>query len=356
MTSKNELPARKRKLAFTVTTKTAEGETIAESRPRQDPPKPAAPPPMGGQSGGRMKVALPTVAEEEREATLADSDSRYIEIDHLPSGGVFYPFERLSIRRLGVPEVRKAYQAHMTKSFRTFVQILTPSIDRDAYSLTIGDFWYLMYFHQSNSYPKSPATMSFECMGKEHLEKVKNGELEPETLRQKMEVRYKELKEHSINEEIGYQLAELISEVRERFNVTLYPPTVQDTIEMVEEMEALDEKALNASSSDKLATSALDFVRNKSAYADLEWINEYASYLHPAIHGTSIKQRREFLDSLDNDMLELFDYIDRFKKLSQHGIVETVKTKCTVCAAERMVPTSLSAAMFLPDLQRAKLA
>lgn len=341
-------PQPRRSLSFSVQTTTNEGTTEATNFASIDN-KP--------QPSNRSVLTGPPTPEVERESTLADTEASYSEIPTLPSSKLFYPWDRISIRRMGVPEVRKAYQAHVTSSFRSFVQVLTPTIDRDAYALTIGDFWFLMYYHQNNSFPKSPATVSYTCTGDQHLQDVRDGKLAPDTLSQKTQINFRELKEITIDDEKSAKLSALITKVANETGVYLYPPTVQDTIEMTEDAERAEEEL--AAESVKAGTAGMSpiaVMRHTQMNKDREWINDYASFLHPQ-HGTTLAERREFLENPENNIpLELFNYIDEFRELSEHGIVENVKTKCTVCAAEKVVPTTLSAAMFLPDLQRAKLA
>jgi hypothetical protein len=292
------------------------------------------------------------------ESTLADSDPRYIELPSPPSRCLFYDWTRLSIRKLSVAEVRKAFQAAQTESFRHFAQILASTLDRPYLGLTIFDFWWCMYYHQQNSYPQAPATVNYTCNHQKHKDMVKMGKATKESLQQKAQVRRQEFEEINISEESNQLAGDLMASTKDELGVILYPPTVMDAIEMTEDKELMEERTMLNHLSEAVKNnpsdiqSAMELQKSRAEYQDYLWINEMASWLHP-VHGHSIADRREFLESGQVD-IEIFDRIEKFQKLVQHGIVERIITTCQVCAGENVIPVTLSPAHFLPELQRAK--
>lgn len=343
--------------------------TVANANPNMiaSPPMPNAPAPRNTRTmtvntpdpvrvPGQLNL-MPNYAMS-AESTLADSDSRYIELPTPPSRCHFYDWKRMSIRKLTVAEVRKAFQAAQTESFRHFTQILAATLDRPYLTLTIFDFWWCMYYHQQNSYPKAPATVSYTCQSQKHHDLVKLGKATRESLQQKAQVRRQEFEEITISDENELRAGELMEKVRDSIGVILYPPTVMDAIEMTEDKDLMEERTMldhltmAAKNNPTDVQAAMELQKARAEYQDFLWINEMASWLHPC-HGNSIAERREFLESGEVD-ISIFDYIDEFQKLVQHGIIETIKTTCQVCAGENVIPVTLSPAHFLPELQRAK--
>lgn len=324
-------------------------------------------PPTGGGGSSTMPPARPMPGTlnlvpnyaPTAESTLADTDARYMELPTPPSRNYFYSWTRMSIRKMSTAEVRKAYQAHQTESFRHFAQLLSSTLDRPYLQLTLYDFWWCMYYHQQNSFPKAPGTATYTCENQVHHDKVKLGHLHKDTLIQKAQIHRQDLEEIEITEEQNLKAGDLMQRCRELYNVILYPPTVQDAIELTEDKELVEERSmLNhllqtvKTNPDDIET-AIEFQKRRAEYQDFLWINEMASWLHP-VHGATIADRRAFLESGEVD-LEVYNCIEEFQQLTRHGIVERIKTTCTVCAGENVIPVTISPAHFLPALQRAKL-
>lgn len=305
------------------------------------------------------KIALPEIPE--REYTKSDDQSGWTELDGLPSHSMFYPWTRASVRRMTVSDVRKAYRASATKSQRDLAQVIHACLDRDVMSMTSGDYWYTMYFHQSNSYPKAPITIKYTCTDEGHVKRVAEGELERSTLDVSTSFGKSDLRVVEIDDDRGRAIQRLLIDTHEKFGIYLYPYTVATMIEMVEGNEARLEKNLSemmelnervqADPDDMMASYRLG--RKRKEVQDAEWIYEMAGYLHPQ-HGESLAERVAFLEQMED--LDIFDAIEEFKKLSEHGVIEIVTVTCPHCQARKEVTARMDAVNFLPAVQRAKFA
>lgn len=304
------------------------------------------------------KLGDPSKTVVASEFAKSDTDSRYVDITDIPSGTLFYDWSRVSIRRMGVMDVRKAYHAQQTGSFRSFTQILGPTIDRDVGSLTLKDFWYFMYFHQNNSYPKATWHADFTCDNEEHLAEVRDGKKLEKTLHSKTQVRSRSLSTVVIDQERADRITAYIKKVQTDHGILLYPMTVADNIMWLEELEELEETKMvrdlhtrvrlleQAGAQDIDVTPVLMQIDSiQRGMSDLEWMTEFAMHLHPT-HGATVKERREFLEQQENP--DILTCIEEFIELSDHGVIELVKGTCAGCSAEVEVPVSLSAERFLP--------
>ena len=146
-------------------------------------------------------VALPEDVYEDikqqNESVSANMDTKFVSIS-LPSNFVFYPFKTLSIKPIGLNQQRKLSRGLSTGSMKTVVETINTCIDQDIYQLTIGDFWFLMFWLRINSFKKSTWKISFTCDSPRHLDAISNKECDASTLENVVEVTNTLIKEQQL--------------------------------------------------------------------------------------------------------------------------------------------------------------
>ena len=305
-------------------------------------------------------INTPSPSHDQR-STLADSDSSYqrIDADTLPSKGLFYEFTALSIRKFHIPELKKVYRARTTSSFRTLVEAIQSTIDRDLFQMTIGDFWYLMYWHRINSYLSAPLEISFTCTDEQHNKKVKDGKLDKETLEGRVTLNKTTLRPQYIED--AEAVSEIIAKVFHDYEgITLCPTRVIDLIENTSMMdtlggvEAIAEELANTNPGPNgdSPVVAVTVAKKIAEHLDEEWLNDYVGLLHPT-HGDTLEKKREFLmvtSATKAYGFELLQDMDTFNALTAHGVEEYVTTQCKGCGAKAEGKISASALDFFPAI------
>lgn len=323
-------------------------------------------------------IPVPTVEGSASPApapeTLSNKDSRYTEIPDLPSNYIFYPYQRLSVRRFSFPQdMKKLYHAHTTGNFRELVQVINATIDSDksAFDLTAGDFYFLLYWHRINSLPKNPMKIEFTCENQDHLDKIEALEAQIKTAgspeeKIALETDHKKLVDSldntdylkatniqaiSINKEKAEQISAFVQHVRDNssHHCLFYPARVIDICDSLEMLEQLTD-AKNIMLRGTPQKAGLEIARKTSEVADEDWLNQYASCLNPKAHGLTLDARRKWLASqnFDNDFM---DDADKFNEMTKHGVIESVKLTCRGCGNTVETPISIDISSFFPNLQ-----
>jgi len=306
--------------------------------------------------------------------TGADKDSRYVDIPDLPSGYIFYPYQKLSIRRLSFPQdMKKLYHAHTTGNFRELVQVINATIDPDksAFDLTAGDFYFLLYWHRIHSLPKTPLKIEFTCDSQKHLDMIEAIEAKikiattPEE-KTALEAEHKKLVETldnteylkdtniqtlSINKEKAEQISTFVQDVMDKSNhhCLFYPARAIDVCDSLEMLEQLTD-AKNIMLRGTPQKAGLEIARKTTEVADEDWLNQYASSLNPKTHGLTLAERRKWLTAQNFDA-DFMDDADKFNEMSKHGVIESVKLKCRGCGDTLETSISIDVASFFPNLQ-----
>lgn len=350
--------------------KSADGTQLRESFTVQ--PKAKRPPVsvLGVQGDESAMTAAPapvpaSILDENPEkvlSTLADSDSRYVRIpvEQLPSKGAFYDYTALSVRKFPFPAFKKIARAQATSSFRTLVEVVNESIDRDLFSMTTGDFWFLMYWHRINSYLTAPLDITFHCSNPAHIAATQlppDDEMyqDPKTLEGLVTLQKSNLQVEFIPDE--EKLAACIAHMYNTYGILPDPPRVKDLIENVEMMDRLSGleafKAEMKANGDESAASVAVSVGDKVLEsAEEEWLNDNASLLSD-FHGVTLEAKRTWLlaHTEERDIgYELQQEFDTFQGLVAHGIRESVRTTCRGCGGSAEGIISANALRFFPSL------
>ncbi len=249
----------------------------------------------------------------------AQADARYVEVgDILPSKCLVYTEKSVAVRPFEVPEINKIHRAIVEKTIRHEVDAMSACLSISAYQLTLGDFYWLMYWEYVNSYKRMPKTVSWRCSNPEHLEKVVSLETGPETLQNTEVITNSHLKEEALDIERVNLFAE---KFYTEYGLYLDLPRVSDLVETENETDN-----------------------------DTEWYNKYAALISRQHYGATTKQRREYLKgwfkahSNPDVLMDFEDWIE----LTQHGVQEEVTVTCKECGATDKVELSVTPLSFLP--------
>lgn len=281
-------------------------------------------------------------------------DSRYAELTDLPSKFAFYQsLHSIAIRRFNLMDIRKLHHAVVTNDIREFVQTINNTLGNfSAFDLTVGDFWYLCYWHKINSYTKTPFIMESVC---KNIKKHKSEKPVVEVL-QITDTKLIEKKLEN-QEELHAFILKQIDET----GISFAPVRMIDEIEIQEDIEKLKDEtenkaALARSTSGEEPDPAiaekigLETVKKAREIATKQWWLDLAAHLHPS-HGISLKDRVKWLDShaekLDDGFLASYR---EFDALSDHGVKEFVTLKCKECENKVEQEVSTDIGTFLPEL------
>ena len=307
----------------------------------------------GGQiSVANVKIENPVI--EAQEIAYAEKNSDYSNLSsELPSRFAFYVYNTLSSKRFGTPEVIKLAEGTDFEDFRMIVDCVSAVIDPDksAYDLTLGDFFYLMYWLRINSFKKSIYKLRFNCQNIAHKSMIMEGALSPESLTNEIIIK------KTSDLEIIYPdievAAKICTEVKNNYNIMLYPMTVRTFCELQDYRTKIKDfdKIIEDETKPEAAIQAA-----KDSKRELEhtyYMNEYASYLHP-VHGETLLQKVNFLRTAKTDA-DLLEYIDDFISVCDHGVKETAVADCKECKAKTEINVSIDALHFFPAILRAQL-
>lgn len=268
---------------------------------------------------------MPTVNENRPTTeTLSDSDSNYVSID-LPSNFSLYKFDTLSIRPFRIPDIKKLYRARQESSQRMLGQAIGAAIDRNPFKMTVGDFYFLMYWLRINSFDKAPYEIKWTCGHPEHVDKVNDGTLAYETLKNVALTDRTKVETHDMDIDAT---AAVMEDALEKFGVRLNAPTFADLVTLEEYAEENGEEE--------------DF---KETY----FMMKYASFLDSNdVQGNTLVEKEKWLSEKGEPAL-LF-VLDKFQEVSDHSVVDRVKVTCKECGTSTEVAFSVDVLSFFPSL------
>ena len=206
-------------------------------------------------------------------------DSRFFSIGALPSGYAPYDFDELMIRPFSFVELKLLSRAAQTKTDMNVVHAVNNCVSEDAFNLTVGDFYYVLFWLRVNSYPKTPWTVSWTC----------RNVLEDE-------------------EEQRLCGASNISRISSS-SVEILP------LEKTELPEGIDFPR----------AKHLDDIQDLLKDPDTRYLVKEIQW----IAGDSIPEKIRKLES--SESLDLFEAAKQASDDLQHGIVETIQLKCKEC-------------------------
>lgn len=100
--------------------------------------------------------------------------------DNMPSRMYPYDFQELTVKNFGVKQLGLLSKCLVQNDLRYMLEAMSQVIDKAITDLTIGDFYYLLAWQRTVSYPKSPVISEWHCQG--YLYTIKGQSLPPMTL------------------------------------------------------------------------------------------------------------------------------------------------------------------------------
>lgn len=268
-------------------------------------------------------------------------DSQYLTTG-LPSKCLFYGFtdNSIGVRRFNNDDVCKIYDARADKSMRMLVEAVGATLDRfSVWDLTVGDFWFLMYWHRINSYPKNPFIVNWTCVSDEHLELIRQNKQEIKSLEQEMMLKRSDLQTVELEEK---SLLEQIGRIHHEFGVSATLMRMGDYVRIIEMEEENDAaRAHNVTAGKTLEKVTVPYKASDFLLA------RHASNLSTK-HGLTLADRMAALHTLAD--FSLWPQLDKLVTLGDHGVVEKYHVGCKVCGAKAEVEVALDALTFLPEL------
>lgn len=289
-------------------------------------------------------------------------DERYQEL-YLPSRFLPYDFKRMHVRQMTRREVKAIIRAKASGSIRHLINAVGQTLDVDPYALTLGDFWYILYWHRVNSYKKSPFMVTWECKNADHVARTElnpnnedgtpNGKyLAKATLKNSFTLDRSKIKEIAIDADKYVELATRLFNEYDGLQVT--PQTVADFADMLEaeEEDQLRKQAkqhqLGQQDSDdpeevfKILMELTEEIGN----AEVRMFGYRYAMLVSQVHGETMQERDDYLDQFPP---EITDDLEEFLKVSDHGVNESFNVTCAGCGASMEVQSSVDALSFLPS-------
>src|SRR5271168_2791326 len=249
----------------------------------------------------------------------------------LPSKFAFYRFKDLYVKPFKGKHLSKLSRAHAEGSLQQLVEVVssvvsttTPNVGPLAFELTLPDFFFVLYWLRQNSYTKSSFIHKTQCNDLQHIQRVKSGELQPDSLQIAQVISKGQLTVTELDQLPDPEYFKFPDEVP--FYLT--PATMRTAIETLEspKMHAKDHEEF-----EYLAQLA-SFIQHK---AFLEGPNGY----------WNVEQRAASMEEAEGDEVQLIKEYE--KAVAGYGVQEKITVTCKVCGASRVTKVSLDAHSFL---------
>lgn len=299
------------------------------------------------------KIAMPEAPTI--ETSYAEKNPNYYNLaNELPSQFCFYDFNTLSAKRLGLQQIAKLSEASEMDDLAGVVDCVSSVIDPDktALALTPGDFFYLLYWLRIHSFKKAPYQLEFKCTNPDHIARALQGKVSADTLNN--EVIINKSSQLTLKYPNTERATEIVNHVQQTYGINLYPANMATFLQTEDYILKLADIELKLNNPRLPAEEKPALEQQKQQLTSEYSLYEYAAYLHP-IHGTTLKDRIKFLNSLEADADLLF-YIDEFIEACEHGVEEAAKVRCLECNAEVEISVSIDALHFFPKILRNKFA
>lgn len=236
-------------------------------------------------------------------------DSRFSDIGQLPSKYYPYDLKDLHIRPFGVKELRLLSKAITYNNLDYMVSAVDQVIDHDAFSLTIGDFYYVLMWLRLQSFPKTPLVVTWPCEEKVLFHKETGDMLFNDVQRSMTE---EELYNYRL-EDCGTHNSESI------YHTTLDIIHLEDDFDLA----ALDSRL------DYPRARHLNDITQALADPELRMIVNAAQWIKIEVGEDTLENKIKLLEEQSD--LELFDSASAANQVVVHGLAEATKLTCRKC-------------------------
>lgn len=258
-----------------------------------------------------------------------ERDPKFVYAD-LPSGFFFYDFKQLAVSNVKGSTQAKFARAASEKRTRHVVDAISSLLPGDltAWTLTIPDFYWLMYWIRLNFYTKPTLIHTAICTSHSHLEKIRDKKLPKETLSSVHTITNTSLKESTLDKAKIDRLENFLVTADLKFledsPFDLCPATIRDIVDVEENFSEHED------------------------YSEIEHLIDFSSFIQykdPEMGYASQEVRLKYVADLDVAHL---DTIKEFASLvSDYGVDESIKVRCPECSADIVTRVSISAHSFL---------
>jgi len=292
----------------------------------------------------------------------AEVDPSFMSIG-VPSQFKFYDFKQLTVSCLKGIHQAKMSRAAKDRKMRYVVEAISSTLGEgvSAFDLTPQDFYFLMYWHRLQSFPKNPQMIPFTCTDKDHvrrtiLKKDHKDYLLPETLDISTIMDATTLKTEYLEELDLTPFADLVAKY------DLHVETMRDIVEFSElqEEEPYYEEAIAASEGNPPApevpdpelgsestTATVEIEENSDeSFDEVEWLQVRSVFLRRGPGRNTILERNEIVKQMSAD--EVMDLDKYIEAVTNYGVSESTILKCKGCGASHRVKLSVDALTFLP--------
>lgn len=292
--------------------------------------------------------------------TQAEADPSFMSIG-VPSQFKFYDFKLMTVSCLKGIHQAKMSRAAKDRKMRYVVEAISSTLGEgiSAFDLTPQDFYFLMYWHRLQSFPKNPQMIPFTCSDKDHvrrtiLKKEHKDYLPPETLDISTIMDSTTLKTEYLEELDLAPFAELIAKY------DLHVETMRDIVEFSElqEEEPYYEEAVAGAEVDPQAAAESEFgaegttatvaedTESDESFDEVEWLQVRSVFLRRGPGRNTILERNEIVKQMSAD--EIMDLDKYIEAVTNYGVSESTILKCKGCGASHRVKLSVDALTFLP--------
>jgi hypothetical protein len=257
------------------------------------------------------------------------TDGRYQDIGNLPSNFFPYEYKKLYVRPFTVKELRLISKAAMLKDYSHLIRAVDLVMTEDAYSLTIGDFYYILMWLRIHSMPKTPYIIEWHCHSPVLIHKETKALIfNDETFEEPAE-----------EDEDAYDV-----EVCKTHNSEIIHMTDVDILCIEDDFEGINEEGSTLFDFPRVAI--LGELEEAKANPELQLIIGAAQWISSTNeimkNGQPVKcetlvDKIAFLEEQQD--CQIFDDAAAINELVIHGIVETTKLTCRRC--RKNVPHTL---------------
>ena len=291
----------------------------------------------------------------------AEIDPNYQSIG-LPSEFRLYDFKQLTVSNLKGVHQAKLSRAAKERKMRYVVEAISSTLGEgvSAFDLTPQDFYFLMYWHRLQSFPKNPQMIPFTCTAKDHIRRTilrtdHPEYLSPDTLDISTILTDTSLKTEYLQTLDLSKWADLDAKYQ------LGVETMRDIVEFSElqEEEAYYKEESNENPSyeeendsgeedlgSEGTTASLKEETSDEDFTEVEWLQERSVFLKRGPGRNTILERNEIIKDFSSD--EIFELEKYIEAVSAYGVAESTTLKCKACGASHRVKLSVDALTFLP--------
>lgn len=279
--------------------------------------------------------------------TQAEVDPNYMTIG-LPSQFVFYPFKTLTVCQLKGIHQAKLSRAAKDRKMRYVVEAISSTLGDgvSAFDLTPQDFYFLMYWHRLQSFPKNPQLIPYACTSEDHIRRTILRTDHPEYVDPKTLDISTIMSDTSLKTEYleGLDLS-AVQDLIEKYD--LHVETMRDIVEFAEleeEEDYLQQQEESEFGTDQ--TTATIEEESDESFSEVEWLKVRSVFLRRGPDRNTILERNEIVKEMSSD--EVFQLDKYIEAVTNYGVAESTTLKCKECGASHRVKLSVDALTFLP--------